>query len=415
MDAQALSKVSRESKCDSDRAALAQPEEMVDGIGRFFEFSNDLLFISDREFRIKRANGAWSTLGYSSAELVGRCHLDFLHREDRAAFSSSAHRRGRWRDVTDRENRFVAKDGSEKWMLWSAYLVDEDVLYGRAVDVTQRKRSEHNLVRINAKLRSSESSLRNALRKLGRSHRKLQSAQLEVIQAEKLESVGTLAAGVAHEVKNPLQVVLAGIDCLAKEIPCKSAGTAAIFNDIREAIERANSVLGGLLDFATTYTPEFLQCDLNKLLEETLVLAKYELTKGQISVQKQLSLDLPPIDLDANRIKQMFLNLFLNGIQAMEAGGTLTIETVFEPKAGAQRRSQVRARVTDTGSGITPENLHRIFEPFFSTKRSGQGTGLGLTVARRIVEFHGGTLTLANKSPGGVQATVLFPTRRNYA
>jgi signal transduction histidine kinase len=252
-------------------------------------------------------------------------------------------------------------------------------------------------------------------------HEELKAAQMSLIQNAKLESVGRLAAGVAHEVKNPLAVIQLGVDYLTNTVKGDD-GMAETVLDMKDAIERADTVIKGLLDFSRSEQLALAPCDLNALLEETLLLVKHEVTRNHVTVAKDLQEDLPPVELDRNKIKQVFINLFMNAIQAMNSkGGTLGVRTRRQLLAtAAVEQSLGRAShfgpgddivvvdVEDTGPGIPEEKLDQLFDPFFTTKAIGSGTGLGLPVSRKIIELHGAAIGISNREAKGAAAQIIF-------
>jgi len=260
---------------------------------------------------------------------------------------------------------------------------------------------------------------------LEQSHEELRTTQLHLIQAEKLEAVGQLAAGVAHEVKNPLMAILLGVQYLAKHLSGGSESgteeTAAILKDIEEAVQRADTVVRGLLDFSAP-EPFLLEAKpLNPVIEQALDLVKHELDEARVSLVTDLPRDLPPVRLDLNKLQQVFVNLFMNAIHAMPLGGALTVRTYTKPlsvvteRVGRRRSDRFKmgetaivAEVLDTGRGIPEDNMAKLFTPFFTTKPPSQGTGLGLTVTKKIVELHGGTIEVTNRKEGGVKVTLMF-------
>jgi len=260
-----------------------------------------------------------------------------------------------------------------------------------------------------AERRRAEQALRSAYEEVEaevtRRTEALKAAQMELIQAAKMESVGRLAAGVAHEVKNPLAVILSGLDYLAGRLAAADREGAGILEDMRAAVRKADVVVRGLLDFSVMRDLEIQPESLNRVIEESLRLVKHELDKGHVQLVQELDPDLPRVPLDRQKVEQVFVNVLLNAVQAMPSGGKLTVRT---------RRADgaVAAEVDDTGPGIPEEKLSRVFDPFFTTKPVGQGTGLGLTVVRRIVELHGGEITLSNRPGGGARATLIFPMPR---
>ncbi len=269
-------------------------------------------------------------------------------------------------------------------------------------------------------LKLAEEQLRRAHADLRKSHEELKSAQLQLIQAEKMESIGRLAAGVAHEVKNPLAIILQGVGYFSKRVDATEEDRLAL-RYMEEAARRANVVIRGLVDFSTSKALELHPERLNPVVEQSLLLVKHELDKNHICLIKQLGENLPLVGLDKNKIEQVFVNIFMNAIQSMPTGGTLSVKTFLKklttPGGPIGRRGTDRFRVgedavvtevEDSGSGILEEILPKIFDPFFTTKPTGTGTGLGLTVTKSIVELHGGVIRVMNRPEGGIQVTLLL-------
>lgn len=276
-------------------------------------------------------------------------------------------------------------------------------------DVTERKRAEQELQRAHGELTQS--------------HEELKSAHLQLIQAAKMESVGRLAAGVAHEVKNPLAVILQGVDYLSRRI--NGDGDAAmVLRHTANAVRRADSVIRGLLDFSTSRELELSLEDLNSIVEQALLLVKHELDRSHIALLKRWSERLPRVYVDRHKMEQVFVNLIMNALQAMPEGGTLTIRTSTKRLAAVGhdvgQREQDRfkigetvviAEIEDTGPGIPEKFLEKVFDPFFTTKPTGKGTGLGLTVTKKIVELHEGMIGVENRAEGGVRVTLTLKAK----
>jgi PAS domain S-box-containing protein len=297
---------------------------------------------------------------------------------------------------------------------------------GISTDITERKRAETKLVEANAELLEmneelgrSEEALRKALADLRASHEQLKATQLQLIQAEKMESVGALAAGVAHEVKNPLQTILMGLAYLSKHIPASDETLAMVLTDMRDAVKRADAIVRDLLYLSAAKQLEIQSEDLNAVIQHSLWLVNFELNRSRISLAPELAAGLPRVRLDKAKMEQVFINLFMNAIQAMPLGGTLSVKThVARPNETAQRDEMpgcfraddvvVVANIQDTGMGIAEAKLPRIFEPFFTTKPTGVGTGLGLPVTKQIMDLHGGTIDIRPASNGGVRVTLML-------
>jgi PAS domain S-box-containing protein len=286
-------------------------------------------------------------------------------------------------------------------------------------DITERKRFEERLQKANQELAASEAALR-------KSHEELKSAQLQLIQAEKMESVGTLAAGVAHEVKNPLAILMMGVNYLTKKLGSAEENIQQVLKEMREAIDRADSITRGLLDFSASRQLAIKPENLNVLVDETLLLVRHELNKKQIVIQKNFGERLPNVGVDKRQIQQVLLNVIVNAVHAMEVGGALTVRTYTKQLTetshfeGSRRatgfwvgETAVVTEVEDNGTGIPEENLAKIYDPFFTTKPTGVGTGLGLPVSKKIIELHGGSLDVRNVKGGGVRVTILLKSHRN--
>lgn len=271
----------------------------------------------------------------------------------------------------------------------------------------------------NTERRLAEESLRDVFRKLEDSHEQLKQAQLTLIQAAKLESVGTLAAGVAHEVKNPLQILLMGLRHLSRHLPPDNPEIQNTVDDMRAATQRADAIVRGLLEFSTSHQLDLHDEPVAAVVESSLNLVRYELVKHHVRLETDLPQTLPPLPMDRIKIEQVLVNLFLNAIDAMPAGGTLSIRAFAQDEhsaarplrgsrpAAARNRATV-IEVADTGPGIPPDRIARVFDPFFTTKSVGKGTGLGLTVVKNIIELHGGTIDIRNRRDGGLLVTLLF-------
>ena len=228
-------------------------------------------------------------------------------------------------------------------------------------------------------------------------------AELEkrLVQADKLSSMGLLAAGVAHEVNTPLAVISTYAQMLAKQIAGDSE-KAPLLEKIARQTFRASEIVNSLLNFSRTSTTDYSPVDLNQVLQETLGLVAHQLTKAQVQVELSLASNLPRIKGNPGKLQQVFLNLFLNARDAMEGGGTLALRT---EAAG----STVRVTVADSGAGIPVENLARIFDPFFTTKAARKGTGLGLSVSYGIVQEHGGDIEVDSTPGVGTRFELSFP------
>lgn len=292
-------------------------------------------------------------------------------------------------------------------------------------ELEHRQRAQAQIRQVNAELAKNEEAIQRVVDNLKQANEELRRTHLQLIQAEKMESVGRLAAGVAHEVKNPLAIIRMGVSYLTERLATDQQDIATALLDIDDAVTRADQVIRGLLDFSVFKTLEASPQDLNGIIERSLLLIKHELVKSHITPVTRLAGELPSLTLDRNKMEQVFVNVFMNAIHAMAEGGTLTVTTyakqLTERGQFVGQRSTDRfavgetvavADVEDTGPGIPEEQLTKIFDPFFTTKPPGQGTGLGLAVTKSIIDMHGGVVLVRNRPEGGALCTILLKTRQ---
>ncbi len=232
-------------------------------------------------------------------------------------------------------------------------------------------------------------------------------AELEqrLVQADKLSSIGLLAAGVAHEVNTPLAVISTYAQMLAKQV-AEDSQKSLILDKIAKQTFRASEIVNSLLNFSRTSTTSFGDLGLNKVIQETVSLLEHQLQKAGILVNLELDLNLPPVHGNAGKLQQVFLNLFLNARDAMPGGGTLEVRSWREAHG-------VRVEVSDTGTGIAAEHLQRIYDPFFTTKGARKGTGLGLSVTYGIIQEHGGSIEVSNRPGGGARFRIDLPLSKS--
>jgi len=224
------------------------------------------------------------------------------------------------------------------------------------------------------------------------------------VQADKLSSIGLLAAGVAHEVNTPLAVISTYSQMLARQITGDSPQSKLLEKIARQTF-RASEIVNSLLNFSRTSTTELVEVDLNRVIRDTVGLIEHQLQKAAVEVQLDLAESLPPVRGNPGKLQQVFLNLFINARDAMEGGGTLTVRS-------AEGEESVYIEVADTGVGIPAENLARIYDPFFTTKGARKGTGLGLSVTYGIVREHGGEIEVQSQPGSGARFALEFPLAR---
>jgi len=228
----------------------------------------------------------------------------------------------------------------------------------------------------------------------------LRKTEAQLIRSEKLAALGQLAAGIAHEIRNPLTSINILIHSLTENLPTENSRWEDL-KVIGEEILRINEIVDQFLRFAKPASPLFEKADLNPIFEETLQLLRPQIERGKITVKKELE-TLPLMTIDKEQIKQVILNLLMNAIQSMPEGGELSISGRFS-KDGYW----VELTVEDSGVGIPPEDVDKLFDPFFSTKEGG--IGLGLSIAHRIIDQHQGKIEVESNPGSGTRFTLSLP------
>jgi len=391
----------------------------------------DYIYVKDTQYRYAIDNIAHRKFlgARTEQEVIGKRITDFFPPELIEQFARDDQRIIENGEVLlNREEPLFDAQGRKRWHSTTKVPLRNNEgqivgLVGISRDITERKEAEEKLQEANAELARSKAEVEKVFADLQKSHEELKSAQFQLIQAEKMQSVGRLAAGVAHEVKNPLAILGMGIDYMTKNLVSPDTNVGLILNDMNDALKRADAIILGLLDFSVPRALDLHPENLSGIVEQSLALVKHELTHNPVRLVRELASDLPPVHVDKQKIKQALVNILTNAVHAMPQGGTLTVRThlkqLTEAEAGhdAGWRLADRFRVgetvvicetLDTGTGIPTEKLVKIFDPFFTTKATGKGTGLGLTVTKKIVELHGGTIDIRNRAEGGVVVTLMF-------
>jgi two-component system NtrC family sensor kinase len=230
----------------------------------------------------------------------------------------------------------------------------------------------------------------------------LQRVQDQLIRAGKMAAIGELAAGVAHEINNPLTGVLTFSSLMLKKVDENHPWKKDLENIVQQTT-RCRNIVRGLLDFARQRKPDKKEWDIHTLIEQTLTLVEKQAPFQNIKINKEFKTGIPMLFIDADQIQQVFMNILLNAADAMaENGGTLTIQTDFKD-------GMAKVSFTDTGCGIPKEHLLKLFDPFFTTKQTGKGTGLGLAISYGIIQSHSGEIEVESEVGKGSTFRVKLP------
>ncbi len=392
-----------QAEAEKRNEELHQAKAFTDNIIRSMVSS---LVVADHNSVITMANDACCRLlGYAREELLGK-PLDTIFRDGASGLVRPGSgpwwtRLGAAGSATDLEAALVTKEGGRIPVGLNVSLMrspggDMIGMVLVATDMRQMKR-------LLDEARAAAAAEREQAAERAKAYRELKALQARLIQSEKMSSLGRLAASVAHEINNPLGGIIVYSHLLLEGTREDFPGRANLEKIVREAI-RCRDIVRGLLDFARPEPGTRRAVDLNAIVRTT-----YDLVKGQsIFGGVQVKFDLSPAPLevscDPSQLEQAFTNILVNAAEAIGGPGTISIRSWYED--GPQTAA---VSFTDTGCGMSPENLERIFEPFFTTRREGHGTGLGLAIVYRIIERHLGTIKVDSVPGKGTTFTVRLP------
>lgn len=356
---------------------------------RTFDALTDMVWIEDGGQKVIRANNTLlMKTGFSAAEAAGKLCGEILGRigittADCCLCSETiSNKRPSFRELKgDRGNIFHS---------WAYPLTDEEgklyAIVHYLKDVTDQKRLEQQLIR-----------------------------------SDRLASLGTLVAGIAHEINNPLGIIAGYSEALIDRAKDKALRAVPEFEDFPEYLEtlhneifRCKGILRGLLDFARPSGGTFREIDINELIKEVILLVNHKAKRLNHNIELRLNRDLPKMYADPGGLRQLFMNIIINSIYFTPAGGIIFITT--EPDNNAHekkyrdRKERIKVSVSDTGEGISADILDKVFNPFFTTKPVGEGTGLGLAICHKIVEEHDGSIDVESAEGKGTTFTIRFPS-----
>lgn len=371
-----------------------QPEVEEFRVDDFFEMSLDHLCVASNDGYFKRLNQSWTrTLGWTTEELMARPSQEFVHPDDRDVTMAGRVLLHSGRELGELVNRYLCQDGSYRWFQWRSVLDhSRGLVYAAARDITEERQATENL-------RES----------------KLAREQLErqLIVADRMGSLGTLVAGIAHEVNNPLTAVLANtslmIESLEKLRPTLRQEDANEFleqaADVQLGAEQIRKIVSGLKTFSQPESEQQAIVDVRTLLELSI-----DITNNEIRHRSRLSREfgeIPAVYVDESKLGWVFISILMNAAQALPEGHSEENEIRVSTSTDSRGRAVIEFR--DTGPGISKDVMKRIFDPFFTTKPIGTGTGLGLSICHSIVTHMGGALLASSEVGKGASFKVVLP------
>jgi signal transduction histidine kinase len=246
------------------------------------------------------------------------------------------------------------------------------------------------------------------IKSLKQANKELKETRARLIESEKLAATGEATAHIAHRILNPLTTIISGIQLiqLARDGEDETDRDVTYLKRIQGEAERIKTIIRGILTYSKPNTMDKKRTDLNELLEETLGRVGYISSRHGVDIHKHLSPDLPKVMVDELQLKEAFVNVMMNSLDAMRYGGNLTISTSVRSSGLKSHTDLIEASVTDTGTGISEENLDKVFQPFFTTKNPQDGTGLGLATTYGIIRNHDGKIDITSKYGHGTTVTV---------
>jgi two-component system NtrC family sensor kinase len=376
----------------------------------------DAVILVDPDGMITRANQATlSLLGYRERDILGYSLERILStsRDGRAETPSNGvmEKHLLKRVLASIEGFMFPREGEPiPISLRSSLLKEESGEVSGIVLVARDLRPTKKLI-AEAAMAEAERRKREELQQ---AYDELKQLQEQLIQSEKMASLGQIAAGVAHEINNPISGIMVYLHMLTRDLEngqLDGKQALKLLNDSRHELTRCSKIIKSLLDFSRQSYPKLAPVDLGGILEEAFSILDYRVKLQDIEVARYIDPGLPTsIEVDPDQLKQVFLNLILNAIQAMPQGGRLTIRaTLADDEEGVGNYPKVaRIDIEDTGCGIAKENIGKLFTPFFTTKEKGEGVGLGLAVAYGIVKRHGGDIRVESSDGEGTTFSVLL-------
>lgn len=378
----------------------------------FYQYSLDLMAVVGRDGFFKKINPiCMRVLGYSEEELMSRPVVSFLHPEDVERTRKGIEVLGTGRERRDSRNRYLCKDGSYRWFSWHTKPVGDD-FYTIGRDITEQVESEEKIRDLNQRL---EEQNRDLEKKVAERMEELRKSEEQILQLQKMDAIGRLAGGVAHDFNNMLAAILGSCDLIGDDI-ANPAALREHLRSIRAVTERATALTRQLLVFSRQQIQSLQSIDLNALVRD-LERMLLRLIGENMRIVLQLSDNLKNTRADPHQLEQVILNLVVNARDAMPHGGKITIatENVYLDEAftsahlSVEQGEYVLLTVSDEGVGMNKETVGKIFEPFFTTKAIGKGTGLGLSTTYGIVKRCKGSIWVYSEPGRGTVFKIYLP------
>jgi len=373
------------------------------------ESTDNSVYMVDKDCKYLSANTTLlSEHGLTESQIIGKLFGNFHSIEETKEFIKKVDEVFKTRRATQYE---AHSEKSGKWVMRTLSPIKEpDFAKIKAVSVLSTN--------ITARVQTEK--------ELKRTYNTLKITQGQLIQNEKMAALGRLASGLAHQIRNPLEIILMGIDFLGNTLPNKDLNSEKAFEKIKNAVNRTNRIITDFLRFSRKAELKFESVNVCKLLDETINLIEYRINVNKIKIERNYSEESVQVNADKNLLQQVFMNLFNNGIDAMVKGGVTRIKVNTKKiiqvgeKTGYRENDyfkigdkMVVIEIEDTGKGIPKDVLSQVFEPFFTTKESEKGTGLGLSLAHLIIDRHKGNITVQSEVNKGTKFTLNLQPANN--
>lgn len=365
------------NKMTNDLQRLTVSRDYVDNI---INSMNDTLIVINPDTTIRTVNYAlMNLLGYKEDEIIGK-KMNVLLADDISLFKGEE-----WEDllqkgsIQDYDMDYITKDGESIPVSFSGSVMKDEA--GNIISIVGMARDMREVIKLKKQL----------------------------FQTEKMAAVGQLAGGVAHEINNPMSVILGFAQTVSRRVTDKTDPFYLPLRSIEREAIRCKKLVGDLLTFSRVSKTEREVISVSALIDETLSLIESKCRIKGVELKREVPADLPAVMANKNQIQQVIVNLCNNGIDAIDGTGTLTIAASVEEKG---KLKNVAIKVIDTGHGIPPDIKERIFEPFFTTKEVGKGTGLGLGISYEIIQKHGGNIEVASEEGKGSTFIISLPVKQ---